>query len=87
MADNLADQPQRQHDSLRAMDEALREDFASGDMPELAPRTLVWRDGQLIYRSVDAPEGIRSAGPVDAEMLISRARCGARAPWSRAPRA
>jgi len=69
VADNLADQPQRQHDSLRAMDEALREDFASGGMPELAPRTLVWRDGQLIYRSVDAPAGIRSAGPVDAEML------------------
>ena len=69
VADNLADQPQRQHESLRAMDEALREDFASGEMPELAPRTLVWRNGQLIYRSVDAPAGIRSAGPVDAEML------------------
>ncbi len=69
VADNLADQPQRRQESLRAMDDALREEFASGDMPELAPRTLVWRDGQMIYHSVDAPEGIRSAGPVDAELV------------------
>lgn len=69
VADNLASQPQRQHDSLRAIDEALREEFVDGELPELAPLTLVWRDGELIYRSPGAPDGIRSAGPVDAEVV------------------
>ena len=51
VADNLAEQPQRQEQSLRAIDEALREEFEMGQVPELAPRILVWRDGKLVYKS------------------------------------
>lgn len=69
VADNLADQPARQQQSLSLLDAALREEFDDGDVPELAPRILVWRDGQLIYKSADAPSGIRSAGPEQMEVV------------------
>ena len=69
VADNLADQPARQQHSLGLLDAALREEFDDGDVPELAPRILVWRDGQLIYKSADAPSGIRSAGPEQMEVV------------------
>ena len=69
VADNLADQPQRQQQSLRAIDVALREEFETGQVPELAPRILVWRDGKLVYKSPDAPSGIRSAGPEQMEVV------------------
>lgn len=69
VADNLADQPARQQQSLGLLDAALREEFDDGDVPELAPRILVWRDGQLIYKSADAPSGIRSAGPEQMEVV------------------
>ena len=69
VADNLAEQPQRQQQSLRAIDEALREEFEMGQVPELAPRILVWREGKLVYKSPDAPSGIRSAGPEQMEVV------------------
>ena len=69
VADNLADQPASQEQSLRAIDEALREEFEMGQVPELAPRILVWRDGQLVYKSPNAPSGIRSAGPEQMEVI------------------
>lgn len=69
VADNLADQPQRQQESLRAIDAALRAEFDDGNLVELAPKTLIWRDGQPVYRSPGAPEGIRSAGPTDGEVV------------------
>ncbi len=69
VADNLAEQPQRQEQSLRAIDEALREEFEMGQVPELAPRILVWRDGKLVYKSPAAPSGIRSAGPEQMEVV------------------
>ena len=69
VADNLAGQPQRQEQSLRAIDEALREEFEMGQVPELAPRILVWREGKLVYKSPDAPSGIRSAGPEQMEVV------------------
>ena len=69
VADNLAGQPQRQQQSLRAIDEALREEFEMGQVPELAPRILVWREGKLVYKSPDAPSGIRSAGPEQMEVV------------------
>ncbi|MDO8035028.1 ATP-binding protein [Janthinobacterium sp. SUN128] len=69
VADNLAEQPQRQEQSLRAIDEALREEFEMGQVPELAPRILVWREGKLVYKSPDAPSGIRSAGPEQMEVV------------------
>lgn len=69
VADNLAGQPQRREQSLRAIDEALREEFEMGQVPELAPRILVWREGKLVYKSPDAPSGIRSAGPEQMEVV------------------
>ena len=69
VADNLADQPASQEQSLRAIDEALREEFEMGQVPELAPRILVWREGQLVYKSPNAPSGIRSAGPEQMEVI------------------
>ncbi|MGK5027978.1 ATP-binding protein [Janthinobacterium sp. MDT1-19] len=69
VADNLAEQPERQEQSLRAIDEALREEFEIGQVPELAPRILVWREGKLVYKSPDAPSGIRSAGPEQMEVV------------------
>ena len=69
VADNLAEQPERQEQSLRAIDEALREEFELGQVPELAPRILVWREGKLVYKSPDAPSGIRSAGPEQMEVV------------------
>ncbi|WP_052140501.1 ATP-binding protein [Janthinobacterium lividum] len=69
VADNLAEQPQRQEQSLRAIDEALREEFEMGQVPELAPRILVWREGKLVYKSPAAPSGIRSAGPEQMEVV------------------
>ncbi|WP_426071419.1 ATP-binding protein [Janthinobacterium sp. DSP2-3-3] len=69
VADNLAEQPERQKQSLRAIDEALREEFEMGQVPELAPRILVWREGKLVYKSPDAPSGIRSAGPEQMEVV------------------
>ena len=69
VTDNLADHPQRQQQSLRAIDEALREEFEEGQVPELAPRMLVWHDGQLVYRSPAAPDGIRSAGSAEREIV------------------
>ena len=69
VADNLADQPVRQQHSLRMIDEALREEFEAGQVPELAPRILVWRGGELVYKSPEAPSGIRSAGPEQMEVV------------------
>ena len=69
VTDNLAGHPQRQQQSLRAIDDALREEFEEGQVPELAPRMLVWHDGQLVYRSPAAPDGIRSAGPAEREIV------------------
>ncbi|AQR71063.1 two-component sensor histidine kinase [Janthinobacterium sp. LM6] len=69
VTDNLADQPVRQEQSLRAIDEALREEFEMGKVPELAPRILVWREGKLVYKSPNAPSGIRSAGPEQMEVV------------------
>ncbi|MDN2716152.1 ATP-binding protein [Janthinobacterium sp. SUN120] len=69
VTDNLADQPVRQEQSLRAIDEALREEFEMGKVPELAPRILVWREGKLVYKSPSAPSGIRSAGPEQMEVV------------------
>jgi len=76
VADNLADQPQRQQQSLRAIDEALREEFETGKVQELAPRILVWRDGKLVYKSPDTPSGIRSAGPEQMEIVYIKGQ-----PW------
>ena len=76
VTDNLADQHARQAQSLRAIDEALREEFEMGQVPELAPRILVWRAGQLVYKSPNAPSGIRRAGPEQMEVVYVKGQ-----PW------
>ncbi|MDH0866684.1 ATP-binding protein [Mitsuaria sp. GD03876] len=49
---NFGDQPERLHESLVAMDMAVR-GVGSGGEPEndLSPRILVWRGADLVYRS------------------------------------
>jgi len=69
VSDNLADQPARQHESLRLIDQAVREDYVLGEVDEVAPITLVWQHGRLVYSSPNAPAGIRSAGPDQVEIV------------------
>jgi len=69
VTDNLAEQPVRQKESLRLIDEAVREAYMLGEVEEVAPIMLVWQHGKLVYRSPYAPEGIRSAGPDQMEIV------------------
>lgn len=64
VADNLADQPARQRQSLAIIDSALRDDFETSDLSELGPVLLVWQGGRLVYHSKGAPPDLR-AGAVD----------------------
>jgi len=63
VAQNLADQPARQYDSLRAIDLALREGYGNRGDPALAPGLLVWQAGRLIYQSDGVPAEIRNTRP------------------------
>jgi len=69
VSENLAGQPARQQESLRLIDEAVREAYMLGEVEEVAPIMLVWQHGKLVYRSSNAPEGIRSAGPDQMEIV------------------
>ncbi|CDG81612.1 sensor histidine kinase [Janthinobacterium agaricidamnosum] len=69
VAQNLADQPARQQQSLKAIDQALREDYEKGGVQALAPHLLVWQRGRLVYQSDGTPAGVRSAGPDGIETL------------------
>lgn len=69
VSDNLAEQPVRQQESLRLIDEAVREAYMLGEVEEVAPIMLVWQQGKLVYRSPYAPDGIRSAGPDQMEIV------------------
>ena len=51
ITENLADAPERQRQSLLAMDHALRADFEAGLIPEIAPQMQVWQNGRLVYRT------------------------------------
>lgn len=51
VAENLAGASGPQQQSLEAIDHAVRADFESGLIPELAPHLQVWQDGKLLYRT------------------------------------
>jgi two-component system sensor histidine kinase QseC len=51
VAENLAGASGPQRQSLEAIDHAVRADFESGLIPELAPHLQVWQNGQLLYRT------------------------------------
>ncbi|MBO9678120.1 MAG: sensor histidine kinase [Acidovorax sp.] len=52
IADNLADAPERQQQSLQAFNNALNKEYGDGvDDGRFTPVVLVWQRGELIYRS------------------------------------
>ncbi len=78
VAESLADQPERQHASLAAMERALREAYNdeheagdTGDSPIL-PRLLVWQAGRLIYHADDAPAELRNSRLNTVETLLAQ---------------
>lgn len=60
IAENLADQPEKQHASLQAMDLALREAYGDRDNADMAPSILVRQAGRLVYKSQGVPQSIRN---------------------------
>ena len=60
VAENLVDQPEKQHASLQAVDRALREAYGDKDNADMAPSILVWQAGRLVYKSDGVPEAIRN---------------------------
>ncbi|WP_229418296.1 HAMP domain-containing sensor histidine kinase [Massilia sp. Root351] len=58
VADNLAGQPERRHQTLALLDAAATAGYGMGD-PILAVSMLVSQDGREIFRSPKAPEGAR----------------------------
>ncbi len=52
IADNLADLPERQQESLQAFNNALNKEYGDGvEDGRFSPVVLVWQRGELIYRS------------------------------------
>ncbi len=60
IAENLADQPDKQHASLQAIDLALREAYGDRDNADMAPSILVRQAGRLVYKSDGVPQSIRN---------------------------
>lgn len=67
VAQNLADKPAKQYESLRAMDLALRNAFGNGDDATLSPSVIVWQHGRQVYRSDGVPSDIVNTRPDIAE--------------------
>jgi two-component system sensor histidine kinase QseC len=64
LAEDLADDPQRQQHSLAAFDKALLHEFGDGNEDgRFAPTLLVWQDGRLIYRSPTQAPTLRNSAP------------------------
>lgn len=79
VAQNLADRPTRQYESLRAMDLALRNAFGNDNDASLSPSVIVWQLGRQIYRSDGVPSDIANSRPdigetVEADGKSWRAR-------------
>lgn len=75
VAQSLADQPGRRHDSLHAMDRAARDAQAQrADGLDVVPAVFVWQRDELLYRSAgDTPAlRTRSAGSVEAFAAVER---------------
>lgn len=74
VAEGLAGQPALQRQSLLAIDQALREEYDSGQVSELGPRLLVWHGGKLVFHSAAAPPGILDAGPAGLSTVYLQGR-------------
>lgn len=74
VAENLADQPDRQYASLRAIDLALREGYGDKNDSAMSPSLLIWQAGRLIYKSDGVPEDIRNTRVDVVEKLFVQGR-------------
>lgn len=72
VAVNLAADPERQHESLRAIDLALREAYGDRNEADLAPSMLVWQAGRLIYQSDGVPADLQNTQLNTVETLFAR---------------
>ncbi|MGB7192817.1 MAG: ATP-binding protein [Collimonas pratensis] len=72
VADNLADEPERQFKVLHMIDQAVREGYGvGGDTPKLSPSIRVQQGDRLIYQSEDIPAGIHNSRLDDAETIYA----------------
>jgi len=74
VAQNLADQPARQYDTLRAFDLALREGYGDKNEPGLAPGILVRQAGRLVYKSDNVPAELRNTRLDSSETMVAQGR-------------
>jgi len=74
VAQNLADQPARQYDTLHAFDLALREGYGAKNDPAAAPGILVRQAGRLIYKSDGVPAELRNTRIGSAETMLVQGR-------------
>ena len=75
IAQNLADRPDRQQDSLAAFDLALLEAVGDGDaVSDSSPVMQVWQRGKLIYRSTAAVPVILNTVPNRIETVKAGGR-------------
>jgi len=72
VARDQADRPERQYESLRAIDLALREGYGNKNDPALSPGMLVRQAGRLIYRSAGLPAELRNTRLGVAETLFAQ---------------
>ncbi|PFH09906.1 two-component system sensor histidine kinase QseC [Collimonas sp. PA-H2] len=72
VAENLADNPERQFKVLHMIDLAVREGYGiGGDTPKLSPSIRVRQGERLIYQSEDIPGGIHNSRLDDAETIYA----------------
>jgi two-component system sensor histidine kinase QseC len=69
IAENLADSPGPQQQSLLAIERAVRADFEAGLVPELAPHLQVWQGGRLVHRTRDPLPVLRGSGREGLESM------------------
>ncbi|MBV7535810.1 sensor histidine kinase [Duganella sp. sic0402] len=69
VADNLAGQPDKQQQTLRVVDAALREDFVENDLQDIGPLMMVWQNGKLVYQTDDILNGLSGDPEVGAHTL------------------
>lgn len=74
ITENLADAPALQRQSLLAMERAVRADFESGLIPELAPHLQVWQGQRLVYRTPGALPLIDGSGREGVETVYIHGR-------------
>ncbi len=86
VAENLADQPDKQRQSLRAIDLGLREAYGdSKNDPALAPSILVRQGGRIVYQSDGLTADVRNTRLNENEVVNVDGR-GWRARTEKSPR-